>query len=772
MSDPFDLSFSREPGISDSASMKPGYMEALNPEQKAAVEATDGPVLVLAGAGTGKTRVLTTRLAHLLHQGRARPGEILAVTFTNKAAREMISRVSSLIKRPAEGLWLGTFHSMGAKILRRHAEMVGLKSDFTIIDSDDQTRLLKQLLREADIDEKRWPARTLSLIIQRWKDRGVRPQQVHAQIGENLVNQENISHFQTASGDINAYGFANQKAPDLYKRYQERLKSLNAADFGDLLLHNLTIFTSAPEVLEEYERRFKYILVDEYQDTNVAQYLWLRLLARTRHNICCVGDDDQSIYSWRGAQVGNILRFEEDFDGAKIVRLERNYRSTGHILEAASGLIAHNKERLGKTLWTEIGEGEKICITGCWDSDEEARLVGEKIEDLQRRGENLDQIAILVRAGFQTRSFEERFLSIDLPYRVIGGLRFYERQEIRDAVAYLRLISNNDDDLAFERIVNVPRRGIGGATLRYLHDVARSSNGSLYQATEKLIGTDEINNRQRTVLQNFIKKIQGWKSLVSQMPHNDILEVILEESGYKDMWKSDKSPQAPGRLENLDELVNALPEFESLGHFLEHVSLVMERDVKTDQDMVNLMTLHGAKGLEFDSVFLPGWEEDLFPHKRSLDESGGLEEERRLAYVGLTRARKRIHILSALRRQVHNQWQDSYPSRFLNELSSKYTEIENVSGYPIDNYSEELLPTSRSQSFDQSPVNYRKSDRRKIHQIQTESLSDDSMFSVGTRIFHQKFGYGTVQSVEGNKLTVTFEKAGEKKVLDQYVQRA
>ena len=550
----------------------------MNSEQRTAVEATDGPVLVLAGAGTGKTRVLTTRLAHLLHQGRAHPSEILAVTFTNKAAREMIERVSMLINRPAEGLWLGTFHAMGARILRRHAEMVGLRSDFTILDSDDQTRLLKQLLREANIDEKRWPARTLSLIIQRWKDRGVRPDQVSSEIGEGIIKENNTKHFQHMDGDSNAYEFANLKAPELYKKYQERLKSLNAADFGDLLLHNLTIFTTAPEVLGEYEKRFKFILVDEYQDTNVAQYLWLRLLARARHNICCVGDDDQSIYSWRGAQVGNILRFEEDFEGAKIVRLERNYRSTGHILGAASDLISHNKERLGKTLWTEIGEGEKICITGCWDSDEEARLVGEKIEDLQRRGEDLDQMAILVRAGFQTRSFEERFLSIDLPYRVIGGLRFYERQEIRDAVAYLRIIINSDDDLAFERIVNLPRRGIGGVTLRYLHDVARSSNCSLYQAADKLIDTDEINTRQHSVLKGFLDKIKAWKCLIPQMPHNDVLEVILEESGYIQMWKKDKNPQAPGRLENLDELVNALQEFESIGDFLEHVSLVMERD--------------------------------------------------------------------------------------------------------------------------------------------------------------------------------------------------
>ena len=666
MSDPFDLAGLAEdnPAGPPAKAPEPHYLAALNAEQRAAVEAVEGPVLVLAGAGTGKTRVLTTRLAHILHQGKAFPGEILAVTFTNKAAREMIERVSRLIGRPAEGLWLGTFHAMAARILRRHAELVGLKPDFTILDTDDQVRLLKQLVRAADIDEKRWPARTLSIIVQRWKDRGLTPDKVASADGAE---------------------FANGKAPELYRHYQERLKTVNAADFGDLLMHNLTIFTAEPEVLAEYERRFKYVLVDEYQDTNVAQYLWLRLLARARHNICCVGDDDQSIYGWRGAEVGNILRFEEDFPGAEVVRLERNYRSTGHILGAASGLIAHNTGRLGKTLWTEDADGEKVSVTGCWDGDEEARIVGEAIEDLQRAGESIEQMAILVRAGFQTRAFEERFVAIDLPYRVIGGLRFYERQEIRDAVAYLRVLAQRDDDLAFERIVNLPRRGLGDATLQLIHRLARASDCSLHAAAEVLVETDELKPKPRGALAGLLKQFAGWRALAEETPHWDVLDAVLDESGYREMWKKDKTPQAPGRLENLEDLAGALEEFESLGEFLEHVSLVMDREEGQGEEMVNLMTLHGAKGLEFDSVFLPGWEEGLFPHQLALDESGadGLEEERRLAYVGLTRARKRAHILSAANRHVHNQWVSALPSRFIDELPADHSEARNRDGFPV-----------------------------------------------------------------------------------------
>ena len=756
MSDPFDLAVVAE---DESATMRteaprPAYLAALNSEQRAAVEAVEGPVLVLAGAGTGKTRVLTTRLAHILFQGKAFPGEILAVTFTNKAAREMTERVSRLIGRPAEGLWLGTFHAMAARILRRHAELVGLKPDFTILDSDDQVRLLKQLIRAADIDEKRWPARTLSIIVQRWKDRGLAPDKV-------------------ASDD--ATEFASGKAPELYRRYQERLRIVNAADFGDLLTHNLTIFTSEPEVLAQYERRFKYILVDEYQDTNVAQYLWLRLLARGRHNICCVGDDDQSIYGWRGAEVGNILRFDEDFPGAEVIRLERNYRSTGHILGAASGLIAHNAGRLGKTLWTEDGDGEKVGVTGCWDGDEEARIVGEAIEALQRGGESIEKMAILVRAGFQTRAFEERFVAIDLPYRVIGGLRFYERQEIRDAVAYLRVLAQADDDLAFERIVNLPRRGLGDATLGLVHRLARASDCSLYNAAEMLVETDELKAKPRGALAGLLKQFAAWRALAKQEPHWQVLSAMLDESGYLEMWKKDKTPQAPGRLENLEELTGALEEFDSLGDFLEHVSLVMDREEGRGEEMVNLMTLHGAKGLEFDSVFLPGWEEGLFPHQLALDESGaeGLEEERRLAYVGLTRARKRAHILSAANRHIHNQWVSALPSRFIDELPADHSEARNRDGFPVV----AALETAAGGRGGGAPGFQPRRVRRRTAApgIDAETWKKEpaeGSLAVGARIFHQKFGYGRIRSVDGSKLSIAFEKAGEKKVIDRFVEPA
>ena len=753
MSDPFDLAGLAEdnPAGPPAKAPEPHYLAALNAEQRAAVEAVEGPVLVLAGAGTGKTRVLTTRLAHILHQGKAFPGEILAVTFTNKAAREMIERVSRLIGRPAEGLWLGTFHAMAARILRRHAELVGLKPDFTILDTDDQVRLLKQLVRAADIDEKRWPARTLSIIVQRWKDRGLTPDKVASADGAE---------------------FANGKAPELYRHYQERLKTVNAADFGDLLMHNLTIFTAEPEVLAEYERRFKYVLVDEYQDTNVAQYLWLRLLARARHNICCVGDDDQSIYGWRGAEVGNILRFEEDFPGAEVVRLERNYRSTGHILGAASGLIAHNTGRLGKILWTEDADGEKVSVTGCWDGDEEARIVGEAIEDLQRAGESIEQMAILVRAGFQTRAFEERFVAIDLPYRVIGGLRFYERQEIRDAVAYLRVLAQRDDDLAFERIVNLPRRGLGDATLQLIHRLARASDCSLHAAAEVLVETDELKPKPRGALAGLLKQFAGWRALAEETPHWDVLDAVLDESGYREMWKKDKTPQAPGRLENLEELAGALEEFESLGEFLEHVSLVMDREEGRGEEMVNLMTLHGAKGLEFDSVFLPGWEEGLFPHQLALDESGadGLEEERRLAYVGLTRARKRAHILSAANRHVHNQWVSALPSRFIDELPADHSEARNRDGFPVVAAMDSAAGTP---GFPQRGARARARLAERGTEADTwQKEPAEGSFAVGTRIFHQKFGYGRIRAVEGSKLSIAFEKAGEKKVIDRFVQPA
>src|SRR5579871_2809075 len=655
-SDPLDAAFGDEPATPAVAPREPRYLEGLNKEQREAVLAVDGPVLVLAGAGTGKTRVLTTRLAHILATKRAWPGQILAVTFTNKAAREMKERIGLLIGGVVEGMqWLGTFHSIGARMLRRHSELAGLKSNFTILDADDQLRLMKQILDAENIDEKRWPARTLAALIDGWKNRGLQPGDV-------------------PEGEANSFAFG--KGRSLYRQYQERLKALNAADFGDLLLHTLTILRNNPDILSEYRERFRYVLVDEYQDTNVVQYLWLKLLATSSGNVCVVGDDDQSIYAWRGAEIENILRFERDFPGAKVVRLERNYRSTPAILGAASGLIAANKGRLGKTLWTEGDAGDRIKVQGLWDAEEEARNVATEAENLHRGGHSLSQMAILVRASFQMREFEDRFISLGLPYRVIGGPRFYERAEIRDALAYLRLIAQGDDDLAFERIVNRPKRGIGDATVQLLHDHARKRRVPLSEAARAVIETDELKPKARKALGALSADFQRWTGVASQLPHTEVAEMVLEESGYTDMLKNDKSAEAPGRLDNLKELVRSMEEFESLSAFLEHVSLVMEIEQNDSGERINLMTLHAAKGLEFETVFLPGWEEGLFPSQRTMDENGlaGLEEERRLAYVGLTRAKKRVRASFAANRRVHGSWQSALPSRFLKEIPESHVE--------------------------------------------------------------------------------------------------
>jgi DNA helicase-2/ATP-dependent DNA helicase PcrA len=749
---------SDEPASAPTAASPPQrpYLERLNEAQREAVEAMDGPVLVLAGAGTGKTRVLTTRLGHILMTGRATPAQILAVTFTNKAAREMKDRVGALINRPVEGWWLGTFHSLAARILRRHAEMVGLKPNFTILDTDDQLRLLKQLIQAADIDEKKWPARSLLAVIERWKDRGLTPDKVTA----------------AQTGD-----FAHGRALELYRGYQERLRTLNACDFGDLLLHNLTLFTANPDVLQSFQRQFRYILVDEYQDTNVCQYLWLRLLAQMHRNLCCVGDDDQSIYGWRGAEVGNILKFESDFPGAKIVRLERNYRSTGHILGAASGLIAHNEGRLGKTLWTESNEGEKVGVRGVWDGEEEARFVGDEVETEQRRKTPLGQMAILVRASFQTREFEERFITLGVPYRVVGGLRFYERQEIRDAIAYLRVVHQPDDDLAFERVVNTPRRGIGEATLRSVHALARSQGISVCEAAARIVETDELKPAARRALSTLIKDFERWRAVSAAMDHAELTEIVLDESGYTAMWQADKSPEAPGRLENLKELVSAMEEFESLAGFLEHVSLVMENAEANPVDMINIMTLHSAKGLEFDVVFLPGWEEGLFPHQRALDESGaaGLEEERRLAYVGLTRARRRAVVSYVANRRIRNMWQSALPSRFVGELPRQHCEKASDMG----DFAQETrggltrLGETEATGFAAPRSGWA---RRLAPVIDAEvrpvPSANRGSYSDGARIFHQKFGYGTVIAADGDKLDIEFDKAGSKKVLASFVMPA
>ena len=750
------------------------YLETLNDGQRAAVEALDGPVLVLAGAGTGKTRVLTTRLAHLLNTGRARPGDILAVTFTNKAAREMKHRIGELVGEVVEGMaWLGTFHSIGAKIIRRHAELVGLKSDFTILDTDDQIRLIKQLIRAEDLDEKRWPARQLAGLIDHWKNRGLGPGDLKSDDG---------------------FAFANGRGKELYAAYQARLKVLNAADFGDLILECLRLFRENTDVLNRYQERFRYMLVDEYQDTNVAQYLWMRLLAQgggeARGNIACVGDDDQSIYGWRGAEVDNILRFETDFPGATVVRLERNYRSTHHILAAASGLIAHNEGRLGKTLHTEATEGEKVHVRGLWDAEEEARMISDEIEAAHARGHKLDEIAILVRASFQMREFEDRFVMADIPYRVIGGPRFYERQEIRDAVAYLQVTANPDNDLKFERIVNTPRRGVGDTTVALLAATARARGTSMFRAAQDLAQTDEIRGKARTSLKTLTADFVRWRGLIDTKSHIELAEMILDESGYTEMWQQDRSPTAAGRLENLKELIGQMEEFDSLAGFLEHISLVMDTAEDRDIDKVSLMTLHSAKGLEFGTVFLPGWEEGLFPHQRSLDESGkaGLEEERRLAYVGITRAKANAWISFASNRRIHGLWASAIPSRFVDELPASEVDVD-TGGNGFGNAAASRF-AARTEPFTSTydtpgwrraqanrdafaPAPARAGPRRNPlieGELVASSTGTPSPFPVGTRIFHLKFGYGTIASVDGNKLTVEFEKAGRKRVLDSFVE--
>ncbi|MDI3307995.1 MAG: UvrD-helicase domain-containing protein [Acetobacteraceae bacterium] len=728
----------------------PDYLARLNPEQREAVETLDGPLLVLAGAGTGKTRVLTTRFAHLLVTGKAFPGQVLAVTFTNKAAREMRERISAILGRPVEGLWLGTFHALCTRMLRRHAELVGLTSAFTILDTDDQLRLLKQVMEAAGVDLKRWPAPGMMAVIQRWKDRGLVPDKV------------------TPAEDTD---FANGRARALYAAYQQRLRELNCADFGDLMLHVVEILRNHPEVLADWHRRFRYILVDEYQDTNLVQYLWLRLLAQGHRNICCVGDDDQSIYSWRGAEIENILRFEKDFPNARVVRLESNYRSTRPILAAASHLISFNTGRLGKTLRAgrNDADGEKVRVVSLWDSEEEARMVGERIEAARRSGHPLAEIAILVRAGFQTRAFEERLITLGVPYRVVGGLKFYERQEIRDALAYLRVLAQPADDLAFERIVNVPKRGLGETALRAMHQIAREQRLPLSAAAERLMQTNALRPRPRQALSELLQGFARWREMLPREGHVVAAATLLDESGYTEMWKQDKSPEAPGRLENLKEFLRALGEFESLPGFLDHVALVMENDESAEGDRVSLMTLHAAKGLEFDMVFLPGWEEGLFPHQRALDEGGekGLEEERRLAYVGLTRARKLAIISSVANRRIYGNWSSSIPSRFLDELPDEQVQREGSAAMARNR-----IAGMPSVFMGAGGLQAR---RRVIEagawEVQQRPARTDAI-TVGQRIFHQKFGYGRVTAVEDDKLDIDFEKAGPKRVLDRFVEKA
>ena len=737
--------------IAESHPSQNSYFEGLNDVQREAVNTTEGPLLVLAGAGTGKTRVLTTRLAHILTSGRARLSQILAVTFTNKASQEMKERVRSLMIAPdgsapqVEGWWLGTFHALAARMLRKHADLVGLNSNFTIIDQDDQIRLIKQIMETLNIDTKKWAPRQMADRISSWKDKVKRPEDLRADEGGELAGGLLVR---------------------VYKEYQDRLRILNACDFGDLLLHMVTILKDPKNamVLDDYHRRFKYIMVDEYQDTNVAQYLWLRLLAKRpggeSSNICCVGDDDQSIYGWRGAEVGNILRFEKDFEGAKIIRLEQNYRSTGHILAAASAVIAYNQDRMGKTLWSDDEMGEKLVVRGLWDGQAEARWVAEEIEQLQYKKWSLNNIAVLVRAGFQTREFEERFIQLGLPYRVIGGPRFYERMEIRDALAYLRVIAQPADDLAFERIINTPKRGIGGSTLQTLYAFARSKGISLYDSVLFLCDTDELRPKVKSTLANLTADFERWRSMIDTSSHTELASTVLEESGYIAMWQADKTPEAPGRLENLKELITGLAEFETLQDFLEHVALVLETQDKKDGEYVTVMTLHSAKGLEFDAVFLPGWEEGLFPSQRTMDESGlkGLEEERRLAYVGITRARKRSYISSAANRRMYGNWINAIPSRFIDELPEEHIEAVSDSG---------LYGPGRSSHWDSSGL--AAESRVQERKVMNE---DGATFELKDRVFHDKFGYGVIIHIDGHKLDIKFDSGSTKRVMDSFVEKS
>lgn len=724
------------------------YLSTLNPRQREAVEALDGPVLVLAGAGTGKTRVLTTRLGHLLNTGRAYPSQILAVTFTNKAAQEMRERVSHMMGgMPVEGWALGTFHALAARQLRKHADLVGLSSNYTILDPDDQVRLLKQLMEAANIDTKKWAPKAMISFIDRWKDSGKTP---------DMINMDD-------AGDV-----AGGKLPLLYKQYQARLRAVNACDFGDLLLHMITIFKDPKnaEVLADYHRRYKYIMVDEYQDTNVAQYLWLRLLAQGSKNICCVGDDDQSIYGWRGAEVGNILRFEQDFEGAKIIRLEQNYRSTNNILKAAGAVIANNDGRLGKELWSEAGDGDRIAVAGLWDGEAEARWVGEQVEQLQRQKYSLNQIAVLVRTGFQTREFEERFIQLGVPYQVIGGPRFYERKEVRDALAYLRVIMQPADDLALERIINTPKRGIGSATIQKMHDYARKHGTNLHDAIMNMTQTDEVKGKTKGMLMKLLDDFARWRSLVDTMPHPELTAQMLEESGYMQMWQDDKQPDSPGRIENLKELVSGMSHYEDMQAFLEHVALVMENQENAGSEAVSIMTLHGAKGLEFDAVFLPGWEDGLFPSQRSMDESGlkGLEEERRLAYVGITRARKKAFISFVGSRRIYGNWVSSIPSRFVDELPEDLIDAESQSG---------LYQAGRSSHWDSSgsaPRSASPAPRRNVFDRKVIN-EQGATLSRGDRVSHKSFGLGIIINIDGQKLDIKFDKGGIKRIMSNFVDK-
>lgn len=759
LSEQNDISSDKPQTFNNTAALMPQFkwLETLNPEQKEAVQTTEGPVLVLSGAGTGKTKVLTTRLAYILANMKANPWNCLVVTFTNRAAREMKERVQNMIGDVANSVWLGTFHSICVKILRKHAELAGLHSNFTILGEDDQKRLIKQISEAEGIDDKKYPAQSVLDHIQRWKDKGLTIDKIQQGYKENVLTH-------------------------LYKKYQERLLELNCVDFGDILLYTLDILLSHPDICEIYQNRFKYIMVDEYQDTNVTQYLFLRLLAQKNNNLCCVGDDDQSIYSWRGAEVENILRFEKDFENCRTIRLERNYRSTANILSAASFLISHNEGRLGKTLKVaenspaRNADNAKIKVVSTYSGEDEAKYVVDEIDAQLRNGYEYSQMAVLVRTAFQTREFEEKFISEAIPYQVIGGPKFYERAEIRDALAYLRVVLQPNDDLAFERIINKPARGVGAKSIEKFYLEARANRISLFAAVNKLLNEGGISGKAKTNLTDLMDKFEQWRKNINAVTPDELMSQILDDSGYIDMLKLDSSADAPGRLENLKELVSVMSDKEkypTLSEFMEHVSLVMENDDTFDNNKVMLITLHSAKGLEFDVVFLPGWEEGLFPHQRSLDENGSqaLEEERRLAYVAITRAKKQLYILTALNRRVYGQWQNNIPSRFINELPPQNIEICNNATKFYGNYNN----GGYNNYYRNSAGSYNQGDYNGYSRNRNSGSSHHGFASasalMGEKVYHQTFGYGKVVGVEGDKLDVWFDNYGNKKLLKDYVTK-
>ena len=635
------------------------YLKNLNEQQKEAVSYLNGPLLIVAGAGSGKTKVLTSRIVHIIKQKKAFPNQIIAVTFTNKAAKEMQNRVSKILKKEATGLsWLGTFHSISAKLLRKHAPAVGLKSNYSIIDQDDQVRLVKNICKAENIDIKKISPKYILSIIDNWKNKGWYPEEV-------ILKKK----------DVLEKGFLK-----IYKIYQSKLMDLNACDFGDLILHCVKIFEKNSDIRKLYSKNFKYILVDEYQDTNLIQSKWLNYLAEYNENICCVGDDDQSIYSWRGAEIKNFLKFDKIYENTKIIRLEKNYRSTQNILSVASKLIENNQNRVGKKLYTNSDNGELVSLNCYNNGRDEATGVGDRIEKLKKKY-SLNNISILVRAIFQTREFEERFLKIGLPYRIIGGIKFYERAEIKDCIAYLRIIHQAQDDLSFERIINVPKRSIGDSTIKQINEYAKKNELSLEVASKKLLENNKIKPKTKIGLTSFLNLIEKWRNdfNVKKFGHIKLLQTILDESSYSQMLKNKKDLENENRLENIKELLNAMKEFDNLESFLEHVALATSIDKNWEGQKVNLMTIHASKGLEFDVVFLPGWEEGLFPHQKSIEEKGekGLEEERRLAYVGITRAKKLVNISFSMNRFYQGDWIDSIASRFIDELPNEHLEKNN-----------------------------------------------------------------------------------------------